>query len=79
MDGYAGEVKGKDRRRGKMGIRDRSNAGCVGQVAKDADGALVGSALIDTLADGDSSGAAARAGAYIRSLASGTSRKVVAN
>jgi tryptophan synthase alpha chain len=56
-----------------------SNAAHVGQVAKYADGAVVGSALIDTLADGDSSGAAARAGAYIRSLASGTSRKVVAN
>lgn len=56
-----------------------SNADHVAEVAKYADGAVVGSALIDTLADGDSSGAAARAGAYIRQLASGTARKVVAN
>lgn len=56
-----------------------STAGHVAEVAKYADGAVVGSALIDRLADGDSSGAAERAGAYIRSLASGTSRKVVAN
>ena len=56
-----------------------SNAGHVAEVAKYADGAVVGSALIDALADGDSAGAAERAGSYIRSLAGGTSRKVVAN
>lgn len=56
-----------------------SNAGHVAEVAKYADGAVVGSALIDRLAEGDSAGAAERAGAYIRSLARGTSRKVVAN
>ncbi|MCZ6539881.1 MAG: tryptophan synthase subunit alpha [Chloroflexi bacterium] len=56
-----------------------SNAGHVAEVAAYADGAVVGSALINRLADGDSAGAADRAGAYIRSLARGTPRKVVAN
>jgi tryptophan synthase alpha chain len=56
-----------------------SNAGHVSSVAEFADGAVVGSALINTLADGDPSGAADRAGAYIRSLVPGTPRKDVAN
>ena len=56
-----------------------SSAAHVGEVARYADGAVVGSALIERLAAGDSAGAAERAGAYIRSLAPGTSRKVVAN
>ncbi len=56
-----------------------SNVGHVAEVARYADGAIVGSALINALADGEGSGAAARAETYIRSLASGTSRKVVAN
>ena len=56
-----------------------SSAAHVAEVAKYADGAVVGSALIDTLADGDADGAAGRAGHYIRSLTPGTSRKVVAN
>ncbi|MDP6665890.1 MAG: tryptophan synthase subunit alpha [Dehalococcoidia bacterium] len=56
-----------------------SNADHVADVARYADGAVVGSALIDRLAAGDGAGAAGRAGAYISSLTPGTSRKVVAN
>jgi tryptophan synthase alpha chain len=56
-----------------------SNAGHVAEVAKYADGAVVGSALINALAAGDSAGAAQRAQAYIESLADGTPRKVMAN
>ena len=56
-----------------------SDAGHVAEVARYADGAVVGSALINRLAEGDSAGAADRARDYIRSLAGGTSRKVVAN
>ena len=56
-----------------------SNAGHVAEAANFADGVAVGSALINALADGDPSGAAERAGAYIKSLVPGTPRKVVAN
>ena len=56
-----------------------SNADHVAEVAGYADGAIVGSELINRLADGDTAGAAERAGSYIQSLSSGTSRKVVAN
>lgn len=56
-----------------------SNAGHVAEVAKFSDGAVVGSQVINTLADGDPAGAAERVGAYIKSLTPGTPRKVVAN
>ena len=56
-----------------------STAAHVAEVAKFADGAIVGSALINTLTDGEASGAAKRAGTYIKSLTLGTPRKVVAN
>ncbi len=56
-----------------------STADHVTAVAKFADGAVVGSALIDALADGDAAVAAERAGTYIRSLTPGTPRKVMAN
>ncbi|MSQ07887.1 MAG: tryptophan synthase subunit alpha [Dehalococcoidia bacterium] len=46
----------------------------VADVAMFADGAIVGSALIDAISAGPESGAAERAGAFIRSLASGTKR-----
>ena len=51
----------------------------VAEVAEFSDGAVVGSALINTLADGDPEAAAERGGAYIGSLVPGTPRKVVAN
>jgi tryptophan synthase alpha chain len=51
----------------------------VAEVAKFSDGAVIGSQVINTLADGEPSAAADRVGAYIKSLASGTPRKVVAN
>jgi tryptophan synthase alpha chain len=51
----------------------------VAEVSRFADGAIVGSALINALADGEVTGAADRGGAYIKSLTPGTSRKVVAN
>jgi tryptophan synthase alpha chain len=51
----------------------------VAEVAKFSDGAVIGSQVINTLADGDPPAAAERVGAYIKSLASGTPRKVVAN
>jgi len=56
-----------------------SNADHVSEVAKFADGAVVGSAVINTLADGDPAGASERVGVYIKSLSLGTPRKVVAN
>ncbi|MEE8046682.1 MAG: tryptophan synthase subunit alpha [Dehalococcoidia bacterium] len=56
-----------------------STAEHVAEVAGFADGVAVGSALITALADGEASGAADRAGAFIRSIAPGTPRKVVAN
>lgn len=56
-----------------------SNAGHVAEVAEYADGAVVGSALINTLAEGDIAGAPDRAETYVRSLMDGTPRKVVAN
>jgi tryptophan synthase alpha chain len=51
----------------------------VAAVAKFGDGAIVGSALINALADGNAAGAAERGGTYIRSLVPGTPRKVMAN
>ncbi|MBT4126197.1 MAG: tryptophan synthase subunit alpha [Chloroflexi bacterium] len=51
----------------------------VAEVAKFSDGAVVGSQVINTLADGDPEEAAERVGAYIKSLTPGTPRKVVAN
>ncbi|MBT4341413.1 MAG: tryptophan synthase subunit alpha, partial [Chloroflexi bacterium] len=56
-----------------------SNADHVAEVAKISDGAVIGSQVINTLADGDPEGAAGRVGAYIKSLVPGTPRKVVAN
>jgi tryptophan synthase alpha chain len=56
-----------------------SNAGHVAEAATFADGVAIGSALINTLADGDPAGAADRGGAYIQSLKPGTARKVMAN
>jgi tryptophan synthase alpha chain len=56
-----------------------SNADHVAEVAKISDGAVIGSQVINALADGDTAGAADRVGAYIRSLVPGTPRKVVAN
>jgi tryptophan synthase alpha chain len=56
-----------------------STADHVAEVANFADGAVVGSALINTLADGDPEEAAERGGTYIKSLTPGTPRKVVAN
>jgi tryptophan synthase alpha chain len=56
-----------------------SSADHVAEVAEFSDGAVVGSALINALADGESFGAAERGGAYIKSLTPGTPRKVVAN
>ncbi|MGY8879688.1 MAG: tryptophan synthase subunit alpha [Dehalococcoidia bacterium] len=56
-----------------------SNADHVAEVAKISDGAVIGSQVINALADGDPAGAADRVGAYIRSLEPGTPRKVVAN
>jgi tryptophan synthase alpha chain len=56
-----------------------STADHVAEVARFSDGAVVGSALINALADGEASGAAKRGGNYIQSLTPGTPRKVVAN
>ncbi len=56
-----------------------STADHVAEVAGFADGAVVGSALINTLADGNAACAAKRARAYIQTLTPGTARKVVAN
>jgi tryptophan synthase alpha chain len=44
----------------------------VAEVAQFADGAVVGSALIDAIARGPEEGAAGRAGAFIRALMPGT-------
>ena len=56
-----------------------STADHVSEVARFADGAVVGSQMINTLADGNSDEAAERVGGYIKSLIPGTTRKVVAN
>lgn len=56
-----------------------SNADHVARVAEFADGAVVASAIINSISDGDVSEAGSRAGAYIKSLVPGTPRKVVAN
>ncbi|MBN4064467.1 tryptophan synthase subunit alpha [Dehalococcoides mccartyi] len=56
-----------------------SNSDHVAEVAKFSDGAVVGSQVINALADGDPDGAADRVGTYIKSLVPGTPRKVVAN
>ncbi len=56
-----------------------STADHVAEVARFSDGAIVGSALINALADGEAAGAAERGGIYIKSLTPGTPRKVVAN
>lgn len=56
-----------------------STADHVARVAEFADGAVVASAIIDSISEGDASQAAERAGAYVRSLMPGTPRKVVAN
>lgn len=50
----------------------------VAAVASYADGAVIGSALINAIADGDQAGAAKRAGKFVESLLPGTHRKVVA-
>ncbi len=46
----------------------------VAEVAQFADGAVVGAALVEAIGAGPESGAAGRAGAYIRSLAQATKR-----
>jgi len=56
-----------------------STADHVAEVAEYADGAVVGSALINELADGPAAGAADRGSKYIASLKPGTDKKVVAN
>ncbi len=50
----------------------------VNAVASYADGAVIGSALVDAITNGDASGAAQRAGDYVKSVLPGTHRKVVA-
>jgi tryptophan synthase alpha subunit len=50
----------------------------VAQITTYADGAVVGSALVNSIADGAPAGAAERAGKFVKSLAPGTRRKVVA-
>lgn len=54
-----------------------STAEHVAQVTSYADGAVVGSALINAIANGDPETAADRAGAFVASLRPGTIRKVV--
>ena len=56
-----------------------SNAQHVADVSEYADAAVVGSALINHLSDGNTDGAAVRAGTYIQSLRPGTQRQVMAN
>jgi tryptophan synthase alpha chain len=56
-----------------------STADHVSEVAEYADGAVVGSALINELADGPAAEAADRGREYIASLKPGTNKKVVAN
>ena len=56
-----------------------SNVGHVEDVARFADGAVIGTKVINTLSEGDPYGAADRVGAYIKSLLPGTTCKVVAN
>ena len=56
-----------------------SNAEHVADVSEYADAAVVGSALINHLSDGNTDGAAVRAGTYIQSLRPGTQRQVMAN
>ena len=56
-----------------------STADHVANVAEYADGAVVGSELINRIASGDVVDAPKRAGTFIRSLIPGTTRKVVAN
>ena len=56
-----------------------STADHVANVAEYADGAVVGSELINRISCGDAADAPKRAGTFIRSLIPGTTRKVVAN
>ena len=56
-----------------------STANHVANVAEYADGAVVGSELINRIACGDVVDAPKRAGTFIQSLIPGTTRKVVAN
>ena len=56
-----------------------STADHVANVAEYADGAVVGSELINRISCGDAADAPKRAGAFIRSLIPGTTRKIVAN
>jgi len=56
-----------------------STADHIANVAEYADGAVVGSELINRIACGDVVDAPERAGTFIRSLIPGTTRKVVAN
>lgn len=55
-----------------------STADHVAEVSEFADGAVIGSALVNAVADGEPSRAAERAGAYVSSVLPGTHRKVVA-
>ncbi len=50
----------------------------VAAVSEYADGAVIGSALVNAVADGEPAGAAERAGKFVKSLFPGTHRKVVA-
>jgi tryptophan synthase alpha subunit len=50
----------------------------VAEVAEYADGAAIGSALVNAIADGPASSASQRAGKYVKSLVPGTKRKVMA-
>lgn len=55
-----------------------STADHVAAVASYADGAVIGSALVSAIADGEDSGAAQRAGDFVKKVLPGTHRKVVA-
>ena len=55
-----------------------STAEHVNAVAEFADGAVIGSALVNAIADGPAESASERAADYIRSVLPGTHRKVVA-
>jgi len=56
-----------------------STADHVANVAEYADGAVVGSELINRISCGDATDAPKRAGTFMQSLIPGTTRKVVAN
>lgn len=55
-----------------------STADHVAAVSSYADGAVIGSALVNAIADGDQTGAAERAGEFVKTVLPGTHRKVMA-